>query len=552
MNFIRTSFLGGMNLQVEPTKLADGEYPLLINGRNREGTIRPIKKPVPVPGLPEGNYQGLFAANELLAVVISGNVYMADTTLGLQFNRLIGATLDPNVPTVYAALVPKSTLNFARDLAQVNAGGAVGLTTAIPQTAACAVVQDGISQPLIIETNKTVRVSQNYNQWNVASREYVPIGTVMLHTDSILYIISSDGRDIYRSIKGRPLDFMINVVTKTGDKLPLEQDGGASTVSHAVGYDQITCLGELNSSDNPIFVGTNRYSVKMVPTTDAASQIFGQPRFSNITLMPTGPVNHISFTESNGDNLFINTRGIRSFNAALQMRNRGDNAPFSRKVGKLFRDLVQSGCCCIKFSDYVLFAITTVFGPAVLVYDELTGTFVGLDIYEGVGAIKQFAQVTINNSDRLFFITHDNHLYEAFASTAVENCRVYIGEFCSGNPRVQVKPSLLHFTMVNPFASGTISITPYVNRKPFTTLTRNLAQGISETLPETIPFTPATSADGVQSFGVDLNRCNVGWKFGVMLEWQADAELSTLALFAEEQGQPNPAQAEAKEWYARK
>jgi hypothetical protein len=306
----------------------------------------------------------------------------------------------------------------------------------------------------------------------------------------------------------------------------------------------------MNSADNPIFVGTNRFSTKVVPIT--TKTIFGEPTFSNMTLMPTGPVNQISFEESNGDNLFVNTRGIRSFNAALQMRNRGDNAPFSKRVSKLFRGIVQGsvGTCAIKYDDYVLFGVNTVYGPAILVYDETLQTFVGLDIYEGIGQIKQFARSTFNNSDRLFFITTDNTIYEAFTG-ATETCKLYLGEFCSQDAASQFTPGWLRIVLLNPLETGSISVLPYIDRKPFITLSRTVSKGVDDTVTQDVPFNPG-NGDGVQHFSWDLSRAGVGWKFGVLIQLTGDAEISHLGLTTQDTMPLNMAKQEAKEWNSRR
>ena len=112
-------------------------------------------------------------------------------------------------------------------------------------------VQDGINQPWLIQLNElinilTARKLNTYNQWsNVSSgansREYVPIGKQMMYLNSILFIVAPNGRSIYRSVSGRPLDFMVNIDVD-GKKVPSEIIGGAASVSFAADFDEITCI----------------------------------------------------------------------------------------------------------------------------------------------------------------------------------------------------------------------------------------------------------------------------------------------------------------------
>jgi len=76
-------------------------------------------------------------------------------------------------------------------------------------------------------------------------REYVPVGKQMLWHDGILYVVSPNGKQIFRSVTGRPLDFMVNI-TPSGDKDPLEAVGGASSVSHSVDFEPITSINRLS------------------------------------------------------------------------------------------------------------------------------------------------------------------------------------------------------------------------------------------------------------------------------------------------------------------
>lgn len=80
MIFNQVSFDGGMNFTQEGTKLADSQYILLVNGRNRLGGITPVKLPLKdMDGLPDGIVlQGVYGADTFLLVFGSGKAYYKD------------------------------------------------------------------------------------------------------------------------------------------------------------------------------------------------------------------------------------------------------------------------------------------------------------------------------------------------------------------------------------------------------------------------------------------------------------------------------------------
>ena len=73
--FSQESFDGGMNQQVDPTRLQNNEYPLLVNGRTRYGVVEPVK--LPENADPQGTLdgmliQGIYAAGPFLLFFANG------------------------------------------------------------------------------------------------------------------------------------------------------------------------------------------------------------------------------------------------------------------------------------------------------------------------------------------------------------------------------------------------------------------------------------------------------------------------------------------------
>jgi hypothetical protein len=112
-----------------------------------------------------------------------------------------------------------------------------------------------------------------------------------------------------------------------------------------------------------------------------------------------------------------------------------------------------------------------------------------------------------------------------------------------------MQPGWLRTVLINLRSAGVMSVTPYLDRKPFATMTKNFTQSMTDLA--VVPFSPGTS-DGVQVFTWDLNRMNSGWKFGVLVTISGDAELSHLGLTAQELAPVNTTQTEAKDWSSRR
>lgn len=547
MKGIRNNFIGGLNMQFDPSRLGETEYPLLFNGRCRDGTIKPVKSPLLVEA-PMGNYQGIYAASNYALLIIDGKAYIKNYAVGGNFNQVPDLQLDPNVDVIFAESVPSSTRNFLRVPASDNRNGVVNLQDSLGQTPAAVILQDGINQPWIIKPDGTARVTQRYNEWTTAQPEYVPIGKQMLHDNGILYIVSPDGSLIYRMVTEQPLNGMVNITTPNGDKQGTEEQGGAATVSHAIALDPVTCLAALNTPDNAFFAGTRKLGTMVVPDFDHT--LFGEPQFDNIDVFPVGPVNQFSFVEKTGDYLFVTSKGIRSFNATLLLRNESRNVPFSRRIQRLFNNVTQTNPCVGKFDSYIFFSVKSIYGNAVIVYDETIEQFVSIDQYGGVARVKQFATVTTASNETLLFITEDNKLYEYANGETSETAQLYIGDFTSDDPDINQKPAQLKVVITNAQEEGTLTVTPYVDRK-------RQAKGIhskdvdSDRAPDDIPLTIPFGDDTVvnsQNFAFNMGLISQGWRVGFLITLDCQAEISHVSLNSEEETQTAGLRDEVDSW----
>lgn len=553
-----SSFDGGMDLFTERTKLHNGKYPLLINGRSRFGKITPIKKPKRLTnGLPAfANYQGLYAAGNFGLVFASGKGYALDfTNDDGTFLPIADLQLDPTVDTIYLELVPASTVNSTRLLIKNEdiTSGVTLLGDLISPSPIAAVIQDGINQPWVVLSNGVARITQGYDNWqnSAVGREYVPIGKQMVFAGDILYI--SDGNQIFRSASGRPLDFMV-AIDQEGNKInPSEQIGGAANVSWKVFYDTITCLGRVSSSDGSFYVGSPRNSFLVSP--DETHQIYAEPTFVNKYVSNTGPLNQFSFIPNvNGDSVFIDNAGVRSFNAILQFQNAGRNSPFSLLVQPLFGTTIQQSItACGQFNNYTCFAIQSTYGNVVLWFDELRQVWDGIDIYSEVtGVIRQFAEVlTPSGIRKLLFLTTDGGVYEAFAGDTTELCSLYIGDWCTQDPMMEQQCNSIKVIVNNAESDGTVSASLFVDNQLQQSVP--LAKTVSKTFIDsdflTLPFGNSGS-DTVRNIMFPTPQVNSGWKYGVLIQWNFAASITYVSSDAEKVTTVNPIQSQVAEYAA--
>lgn len=557
--FKQQSFRGGMNLQFDPTRIQRDQYPLLINGRTRYDIVEPVHSPLlvsdsifPAVG---AVFQGIYSAGNFSVLFISGRAYYRNEEVpGATFNAVMledGTTplqMSNAVDTIYAQLVPASTLLYLRK-AVVGTDAAKGVTLTpdgnaeVAGVEAAMIVQDGVSQPFAISSLGVARQLRTYAEWTLDAREYVPVGKQMLYSNGILYVVRSDGKRIYRSVTGRPFDFVVQIGTD-GQKA-----GDAESTAFDVSFQEITCLAPLNSNIDGFFVATKQGAYNVRP--DRTVTLFAEPTFTVRYLFDIGCLNQFSFADVIGDSVFVSYKGLRSFNAVLNDRNEGRNTPFSAMIFRLFKGVIQTNPAVGAFDDYVFFAVDTVYGPGVVVYDTIAQRFSAVDIYEGVGRIRQFAYVKTATKDRLLFITADNKLYEAFASAAFEKVQVYIGDFTSGETKVEHKVANIKPVFINIHEVGTISALLFSDGvKDSTQLTKDIREADpAPAYPQEVPF-GVVANDAVKNFVFAFPSARLSWKSGVLLSWNFNAALSHFEVEADTAADTNSPEQQAQDYSA--
>lgn len=439
MDYVQNDFSSGLNLLSADSRVAPDGYVWLVNARSRFGRLDPIKKHKLI-NIPAGKLQGAHALGNVLIVFVGGFAYYQKD--GDTFWVLIPGFLMSSTENEYwTCAVPYSTSNFQRRLdvsKNIHAPIVERNDFRIAGTPAAIVVQDSVSQPYLImyDTENqifTARECKSYDDWKNVSetandREYVPIGRqMMLFNGNILFIVSKDKKSIYRSITGRPLDFMVNVDT-SGNKLPTEVDGGAATVSFNFDYDDITCIENIDIPDSFIY-GTPRNT--RIVVADYNNTIFGEPQFRVAARNTSGIINQYSFAQSLNDWVQIGANGISSFNAVQQLKFKGNNSIFTLQLQKLLTNsktgapIKQVDCSIINFANYLYCCLDTYWGNIICVYDTLRDTWTALDITRVV-RVKKFLIIETASEDKLYAITKAGKLYRMFAGPTSETAALRV------------------------------------------------------------------------------------------------------------------------------
>mgnify|MGYP004065126143 FL=1 len=407
--------------------------------------------------------QAVYSLGDFIILVQNGNAkfkHRLSTTWATLWDESTNASLrlDSSAEYVYVQAVPDSggctfTYKSKNNTDKVELDSSAGMLT---KTISAVVLQDGVNQPNLIifsstsvGATATVRKARTFAEHGttidgVVEREYVPIGKQMMFFNGKLYIISPDGKIIYHSVSGRPLDFVI-AINSDGNKISsVEEDHGASALSYAVSYEAITCIAPLNTES--LIVSTRTASYAVTPNYNIT--LYGEPTFTKRYLFGASVVNQFSFVDMMGDFGFIDAEGLRSFNAVRQLRNEGRNSAFSLKVAKLFEDVVQIDGAAISFDNYTFFSVKTIYGFGVLVFDGTLQKFVSLDFYktdndETLGQITQFTKIDTDTVHELYAVTAQGKFLRLFTGAKYNDSFVQTKAFNTGTLEVEQKPMQL-------------------------------------------------------------------------------------------------------------
>lgn len=554
--FNQKSFAGGMNLLADDTRLQENQYVVGFNLRNRDDELIPVLSSQVDVALPAGLKQGILTFGNYVIVFVAGSAYYR-YYLNTGWTRINGFSMSATAPRYWTAAVPVNTTLFGRLAEEITDTAVVDPSKPIITSSSIAaafagdipglIVQDNISQPQFIYLQNSVlnpvlcKTLQNYDQWDITidpdtlivmsdKREYVPIGNTMAWVDGVLYIASQSGDYIYRSVSGRPTDFVI-AVDADGKKC-----GDATTTGYSVGVGGITCLREM--ADGTLFVGAagSNFIVSKNMSPDAP-KVYGEYTFLRNFLFNATCLSDRVIIDSLGDTRFIDLTGVRSFNSVLQQKNEGRNSVFTSTIQNALSklptdaaDLVQNPleAAAILYDNYELYAVNTIFGPAIAVYDTINTCWASFDIAQTGGKkIKQFAKIELT-IQRLYAITEDDKLWTLYIgptsnlatvrTISVSKNTLDVGK--ENIPRVEVKLNNFRVIVNKITSNTTITALPFVDNR----LTAQLAQtkNITYTAPESVYSGPLIMPDvntmlSNQLF--TLAETGQGWKVFLLLSW---------------------------------
>lgn len=512
--FAQRDFFDGLDTELDYTKSPQTAYPLLINGRARRDTIEPTYKHVLLDA-PTGLKQGIFVAGSIVVLFVAGQAYYTDITLTpILFHPVAGWTpMNATASRIYAEITP-ATGNFFNNQGNPQLVDRV-FNSAIANYSQVLQCFDGSTQSQAIFPDGHAELLGTYSSWTKDKPNYVPIGVLPAPLNNKLFLVSPDRKRILHSVSGRMSDFMVNI-TATGDK-----GGDADTVSQVVSFNDITAIKPIASGQ---LLVTTLYASYVI-STDYDNPIFGEPYLFPTDLFPVGCLNELSITDILQDTAFITQSGIHSFNTVMQAKRESNNMPFGAKIHGLLRNPQQDTCTALH-NDYAYFAVNTIFGYGAIVYDTIRKNFQSLDL--SFGQVKQFANTRISGAERLFFITSDNRLYEAFGSSAVNATKVYLGEFCPDTADSQVKVQMINLQFGSVRSSGQCKVGVYVDKKLTEEKVFQLDNDtITENFPIPVPFVAIKQA---QDVSYALRNATRGWRVGVMVEWNFDGSLTDMSI----------------------
>ena len=611
MDFKQSSFSGGMNLLVDDTRLpviskykignnpydiGYNQYREAFNIRNRYDVLKPIKSGVVDPAAPNGVKQEHVTFGNYIILFVAGLAYYRYYT-DSGWTNIEGFNMSTTAPRYWTAVVPVGTTNYVRLAATgtvnnqtTNPAAAIQLSNVSGANAGNnpgLLVQDNINQPQFIfldDSGKVVcRTTQSYTQWQITYtdasntvvandsngnykdyREYVPIGNCMAWNDGILYVTSQDYTSIYRSVSGRPLDFMVNVTNKlatsttsvkinyysslTGTIISTTypaytQTGGGdvTTTSYSVGVGGISCIRPIPSGGIFIAASNANFSVKL-NTSPTAPTLFGEYTFIRTFLFNATCLSDRAIIDSLGDTRFIDLTGIRSFNAIEQQQNEGRNSQFSATIQSAFTNITQDYqlAAAILYDNYELYAVNTVFGAVVVVYDTILSCWTSFDTLQTGGKrVKAFAKIELT-IQRLYAITEDDKLWTLYISPTNSEAVVRLGAV-AGDPDTSGSVHDIRVVLNNITSDCTVIADPFTDNRE--TDSSNQTKLIKY-VPPIYPYTGIANMPDIntQVTNVLFSFLNgqVGWKSFALISWTGQADLVYVSMTVNEEKTMNP------------
>jgi len=599
------SFRGGMNLLLDDTRLETNQYRIGFDLTNRLDVLDPVLASVEDLAIPRGIIQECVTFGEYVILFVSGSAWYRLYN-DIVWSKIEGFSMSSSAVRLWTCPVPVNLTNYVRLAnsatvnSQVFASPSSGINQLIVEGSAGGnnpglLVQDNVNQPCFIFLDGSgfpaVRITQTFDEWAIGFtdatntvvgpytgghlvtssdptydlREYVPVGNSMCWSNGILFIVSPDLNSIYRSVSGRPLDFVVNVtnnlVTGTGSTFQVGNEllhacwqfggGDATTTSYGVGVGGISCVRPISTGG--IFVSASNANFAVTLNQSAtAPTIFGEYTFNRQFLFNATCLSDRTIIDTLGDTRFIELTGIRSFNAVEQVENQGRNSVFSADIQGAFgpeeSPLIQDdfATAAILYNNYELYSVNTIFGPAIAKYDTINNCWVSFDRQQTGGiAIKTFAKIELTVL-RLYAVTTDNRLFTLYVgpnkttpyvrTIGVCSSIIYAGSTIkTATPKIELKLDKTRVILNKITENCQCSFTPYFNNRI----------AASKTITKKVTFQEAVpvSNDPLALDDINTQLMNIlwttpdihqGWKYFIVFTWtngsltQFSLELQTL------------------------
>jgi hypothetical protein len=490
-----------------------------------------------------------------------------------------------DAPRYWTCAIPVAQTNYYRIAGSVTQGSSTLPNSQAPISASVIagassgnlpglLVQDNINQPQFIfldaDLKPTCRITQKYEEWSITftdgdnvivvpdgdKREYVPIGNVMAFVDGILYIASKDGNLIYRSVSGRPLDFVIAIPNNLADDPFIQVGvGDASQTAYSVGVGGITCLRAL--PDSSLFVAASNANFSVwKDKSNIAPKLFGEYTLGRTFLFNANCLSDRGIIDTIGDTRFIELYGIRSFNAVQQIQNEGRNSPFSAIIQSAFgsdkNPIIQETLfsAAILFNNYELYAVNTIFGPSIAVYDTLIQCWSSFDTKQVNGKkIKIFSKIELA-VQVLFAVTEDDKVYRLYVGSSPTIGSVRTVGMCAnilyGNenikmadPKNEIVPRNLRIILNGITRDCSILMSMFVNnRMSIPTKTKSIKYKLP-TILSTDPLKLPDEDTMLENVLFGVPDVKQGWKVYAKLQW-TNGSITQLSLEASDIAPMNP------------
>lgn len=518
--FNQISFSGGLNTRMDSSKLPAESYSLLLNGRTTTNGVKPVKTHLK-QSVPYGKKQGLYSFGKYLLLFVDGMAWWRDASTASNWLKIPGwSAMDTTVDRIYAELIPVSYFLGSISYTGENAGEAImtyPVTGLASPTAQQVFITDGTSNPCrILALNGNWReVNNDLLKWTPSNPEYVPSGVILpKKSGGKLYLVDTATKTkIYHSVSGRFLDFIIN---RKGDGT---LGGSEQTTFKSVDFNAITAIDAQN--DGGLIVSTLYATYSVTPNYDRT--LFAEPYLQETALFPTGALNERCFADILGDTAFITQEGIQAFNVTSQTKRESNNYPLGSPIARI---LVQPQriAAAVNLDTFALFAVDTLYGNVVLIYDTTTESFVGMDT--GFGEVIDFALVKYEGTRKLFFSNTNGEVFEAYAGSEYATARIYFGEFSllAGNKQHRITNVNLMFD--DCLEDFDVQCSVYTDGQLVARETRNLT---GSNYPEISPApTPRINYKTNQPVTFSFEGTPWGLKSGFYIEWNSGGELLSI------------------------